>query len=134
MLPYTSRNLKLRPGRRPDGCAERQGLGERVAAKLRVVGGWRFARPGQQSARAMVQEQHLPNVRLVTQDNKTVPVYDDLVKDKKVIVNFPNTQQPENCSATTTNLANLQKLLKDRMGKDGTCTRSASTPRTRPSR
>ncbi|HZD75040.1 MAG TPA: SCO family protein [Actinomycetota bacterium] len=89
-----------------------------AAAKLRIVGGPPVARPGQQSARSMVQERHLPNVPLVTQDGKTVRFYDDLVKDKKVIINFLNTQQPANCSATTTNLVNLQKLFKGRVGKD----------------
>jgi protein SCO1 len=89
-----------------------------AATKLRVVGGAPVAKPGQQSARSMVQERHLPNVRLLTQDSKTVRFYDDLVKDKKVIINFLNTQQPENCSATTTNLANLQKMFRGRVGKD----------------
>jgi protein SCO1/2 len=85
---------------------------------LKVVGGPMVAKPGQQSARSMIQERHLPNLRLVTQDGKSVRFYDDLVKDKKVVVNFLNTQQPENCSATTTNLVSLQKLFKGRVGRD----------------
>jgi cytochrome oxidase Cu insertion factor (SCO1/SenC/PrrC family) len=89
-----------------------------VTKGLKVVGGPMVAKPGQQSARSMIQERHLPNLRLVTQDDRPARFYDDLVKDKKVIINFLNTQQPENCSVTTTNLANLQKLFAGRVGKD----------------
>ena len=47
-------------------------------------------KPQTQSARARqrIQEQHLPNVPLITHEGKRVLFYDDLVKNKKVSMNF----------------------------------------------
>jgi protein SCO1/2 len=55
---------------------------------------------------------------LVTQDGKTVRFYDDLVKDKKVVLTFIDTQiQPESRKVSE-NLASLQKFFGSRVGKD----------------
>src|SRR5216683_1139046 len=39
-------------------------------------------------ARRRIQEQHLPNIPLLTQEGKQVRFYDDLIKDKVVTINF----------------------------------------------
>jgi protein SCO1/2 len=59
-----------------------------------------------------------PNILLQTQDGKSVRFYDDLVKDKTVLVNFIYTSCQQSCSPTTANLARVHKLLGDRIGRD----------------
>jgi len=59
-----------------------------------------------------------PNIVLQTQDGKSVRFYDDLVKDKTVLVNFIYTSCQKSCSPTTANLARLHGLLGDRVGRD----------------
>ena len=74
--------------------------------------------PGtQEYARQRIQELHLPNVPLVTQDGKKVHFYDDLVKDKIVTLNFFYAKCDEICPTVTANLAKVQKLLGDRVGR-----------------
>jgi protein SCO1/2 len=64
-------------------------------------------------------EDYLPNVTLITQDNKEVRFYDDLIKDKFVLINFFYTRcDGKLCDAGTRNLAELQKKLGDRLGRD----------------
>src|SRR3954470_5003562 len=45
-------------------------------------------------ARALVQQRHLPNLPLVTHDGRRVRFYDDLVKDKKVLLTFVSSLAP----------------------------------------
>ena len=59
-----------------------------------------------------------PNIVLQTQDGKSVRFYDDLVKDKTVLVNFIYTGCEKSCSPTTANLARVYALLGDRVGRD----------------
>lgn len=59
-----------------------------------------------------------PNIILLTQDNKQVRFYDDLVKGKTVLVDFIYTSCEKSCSATTANLARVHGLLGDRVGRD----------------
>lgn len=40
------------------------------------------------SPRELTQRRHLPNVELITQDGKKVRFYDDLVKDRRVVIQF----------------------------------------------
>jgi protein SCO1/2 len=61
---------------------------------------------------------YFPNVPLVTQDGKTVRFYDDLMKDKKVLINFAFTRCEQACPLDTANMARVQKLLGERVGKD----------------
>jgi protein SCO1/2 len=76
------------------------------------------AASGPQSARALLQQKHLPNLPLVTQDGKTVRFYDDLVKDKKVVLTFIDTQIQPDSAKVSQNLATLQKFFSNRIGKD----------------
>lgn len=59
-----------------------------------------------------------PNILLLTQENKQVRFYDDLVKGKTVLVNFIYTSCEKSCSPTTANLARMHGLLGDRIGRD----------------
>jgi protein SCO1 len=72
------------------------------------------------SARDRIREQHLPNVELITHEGKKVRFYDDLVKDKIVVINFMYTECADGtCPITSANLARVQKLLgRGRMGHD----------------
>jgi protein SCO1/2 len=76
------------------------------------------AASGPQSARAMIQQRHLPNLALVTQNGKTVRFYDDLVKDKKVVLTFIDTQIQPDSRKVSDNLASLQRFFGARVGKD----------------
>jgi protein SCO1/2 len=70
-------------------------------------------------ARARVQRRHLPNVALVTHDGDHVQFYDDLVRDKKVLINFIDTRLQSVASSVTANLVALQRLLGDRVAASG---------------
>ena len=61
---------------------------------------------------------HFPNVELLTQDNKKVRFYDDLIKGKVVAIELMYTTCRYNCPLETARLVQLQKLLGERMGKD----------------
>ncbi|MFL6571051.1 MAG: SCO family protein [Burkholderiales bacterium] len=61
---------------------------------------------------------YFPNVPLVTQDGKTVRFYDDLLKGKSVAVNIIYTSCTNECPLETARLAQLQRLLGAKMGKD----------------
>ena len=61
---------------------------------------------------------YFPNVPLVNQDGKTVRFYDDLLKDKKVMVDFIFVDCEQGCPLDTANMRRVQKLLGDRIGKD----------------
>jgi protein SCO1/2 len=76
-----------------------------------------FAPETQASARARIQQQHLPNVRLVTHDGEEVRFYEDLVKDKVVTLNFFYAECDDVCPAVMSNLAEVQTILGDKMGR-----------------
>ncbi|MGC2697070.1 MAG: SCO family protein [Candidatus Angelobacter sp.] len=61
---------------------------------------------------------YFPNVPLITQDGKTVHFYDDMLRGKIVLINFIYTECGDTCPLETAKLAQVYKLLGDRMGKD----------------
>jgi protein SCO1 len=61
---------------------------------------------------------YFPNVPLQTHDGRSVRFYDDLVKGRKVIINFTFTSCTGTCPRTSSNLARVQEMLGDRIGKD----------------
>jgi protein SCO1/2 len=71
-----------------------------------------------QSARELIQQRHLPNVPVVTHDGKTALFYQDLVKDKKVILTFIDTQTAPESKKVVENLATLQRFFGKRVGRD----------------
>ena len=68
-------------------------------------------------ARAQMRR-NLPNILLYTQDGEPVRFYDDLVKDRVVLINFMYTQCTGKCPPTTRSLVKVQDLLGDRVGRD----------------
>jgi protein SCO1/2 len=61
---------------------------------------------------------YFPNVPLVTQDGKTVRLYDDLLKGKIVAIDLIYTHCKFSCPVETARLAQVQRILGDRVGKD----------------
>lgn len=59
-----------------------------------------------------------PDVELLTQHEKSVHFYEDLVKDRIVIVNFMYTTCRNICLPIAQNLSRVHKQLGDRMGRD----------------
>lgn len=70
------------------------------------------------SPRELLQLRHLPNVELITQDGKKVHFYDDLVKDKRVVIQFMFTRCRDICPVITHHLVEVQKMLNGRVGQD----------------
>src|SRR5215475_8215017 len=77
-----------------------------------------FVRETPESARSRIQQQHLPNIPLVTHEGKKVRFYDDLIKGKVVTLNFFYALCGDVCPAVTANLVEAQKLLGDQVGRD----------------
>lgn len=61
---------------------------------------------------------YFPNVPLTTQDGKVLHFYDDLLKGKAVAINLMYTHCSGNCPLETARMAQVQKLLGDRVGKE----------------
>jgi protein SCO1/2 len=61
---------------------------------------------------------YFPNVLLTTQDGKTVRFWDDLLEDKVVAIDLIYTHCQFSCPLETARLAQVQRLLGDRVGKD----------------
>jgi protein SCO1/2 len=77
-----------------------------------------FVPETQDTARRRIQQQHLPNLPLVTHEGKEVHFYDDLIKGKVVMLNFFYALCGDVCPAVTANLVQVQKLLGDEVGRD----------------
>jgi copper(I)-binding protein/cytochrome oxidase Cu insertion factor (SCO1/SenC/PrrC family) len=61
---------------------------------------------------------YFPNVPLTTHDGETVHFFEDLIKDKVVVINFIYTHCPDTCPLETAQLVEVQKIMGDRVGKD----------------
>lgn len=70
-----------------------------------------------QDPREQMRLKHLPNVPLLTHNGEAVRFYDDLIKDKKVAINFMYTVCSKICTPSTRNIVEARRLLGD-MAKD----------------
>lgn len=61
---------------------------------------------------------YFPNVELTTQDGKKVKFYDDLIRGKIVVIDLIFTHCVDSCPLETARLAQVQKILGDRVGKE----------------
>src|SRR4029077_3148619 len=61
---------------------------------------------------------YFSNVELITQDGKKVRFYDDLLKGKIVVIDLFYTQCLDSCPLETARLAQVQRMLGDRVGRD----------------
>lgn len=73
---------------------------------------------GATSSRAKLQARYFPNFEVTTHEGKKVRFYDDLVKDKIVVINFMYAQCEGICVPITQNLKRVQSLLGKRVGRD----------------
>jgi protein SCO1 len=64
------------------------------------------------------ESSHFPNVELITQDGQKVHFYDDLIKGKIVAIDLIYTTCQYSCPLETARLAQVQRKLGDRVGKD----------------
>jgi len=91
----------------------------RIEAALALVAGAALlVRPSGSAAAGRWGADYFPNVALTTQDGKVVRFYDDLIKGKAVAVNLVYTRCTASCPLETAKLAQVQRLLGDRVGKD----------------
>jgi protein SCO1/2 len=98
-------------------------LGVALLVGVALVWGERIANAQVQTKRVKTPRERLaersfPNVTLTTHKGQKVKFYDDLIKDKIVIINFMYVKCEGICPGTTANLVKVQKLLRDRIGKD----------------
>lgn len=70
------------------------------------------------SSRERIRQQHFPNLLLTTHEGRRVRFYDDLIKDKIVILNFMYVKCDGVCMPITMNLRRVQQLFGERMGRD----------------
>ncbi|MGF1682903.1 SCO family protein [Photobacterium minamisatsumaniensis] len=63
-------------------------------------------------------ENYFPNTILTNHNNEKVKFYDDLIKDKVVLINFIFTRCQNACPLETARLIALQNMLGNRVGKD----------------
>jgi len=63
--------------------------------------------------REELRRKRFPNVPLITHTGKEVKFYDDLLKDKKVVVNFMYTVCTNICTPVTQNILQARLLLGD---------------------
>lgn len=61
---------------------------------------------------------YFPNFELTTQDGVKVRLYDDLLKGRSVALNVFYTSCKDECPLETATLAQVQRILGDRVGKD----------------
>jgi protein SCO1/2 len=67
---------------------------------------------------AQAAAHYFPNQTLLTQDNKPVRFYSDLMQGKVVLINFMYTTCTGICPSMTANLVKVRQYLGDRVGKD----------------
>lgn len=70
------------------------------------------------TSREAIRDRYFPNVVLTTHEGKKVRFYDDLLKDKIVVINFMYATCEGVCPLITANLVKVQKILGKRVGQD----------------
>ena len=70
------------------------------------------------SSREMIRNRYFPNVVLTTHEGRKVRFYDDLLKDKIVMINMMYAECDGVCPGITANLVKVQKALGKRIGED----------------
>ena len=73
---------------------------------------------GRGSVKAGPGARYFPNVILRTHENRTVRFYDDLIKDRTVLITFMYATCEGICPGTILNLRKVHQRLADRAGRD----------------
>ncbi len=76
----------------------------------------RFAPP--RSGREIMRRRYFPNIELTTSAGKKVRFYDDLLKDKIVVLNLMYASCDGICPVTTSNLKRVRKILRSEIHHD----------------
>ena len=71
-----------------------------------------------QHARERLRQRYFPDVILTTHEGKKVRFYEDLIKDKAVVLTMMYADCEGVCPGITSNLVSVQKLLGDKVGRD----------------
>jgi cytochrome oxidase Cu insertion factor (SCO1/SenC/PrrC family) len=74
------------------------------------------AGPAPKAGAADAARTYMQNPLLLTQDGKPVHFFDDLLRGKIVLINFMLTTCEDTCPMVTANLAQVQRLLGDKVG------------------
>ncbi|MBV9195798.1 MAG: SCO family protein, partial [Solirubrobacterales bacterium] len=90
-----------------------------LPAALALVASLALAGPGASEARnSRWGETYIPNLPVTTQGGETLRFYDDLIRDKVVVISFIFTSCPDLCPLTTARLAEVRDMLGDAVGRD----------------
>src|SRR5436305_14141356 len=87
-------------------------------AALLLISGAAILRATPADGNSRYGANYFPNVPLTTQDGKTVHFYDDLLKGKIVAIDLIYTHCEYSCPLETARMAQVQRILGDRVGKD----------------
>lgn len=74
--------------------------------------------PAVPTMRDVIRDRYFPNLTVVTHEGRQVKFYDDLIKDKIVLLNFIYADCSGICPTVTANLCKVQRELGDRVGRD----------------
>jgi protein SCO1/2 len=116
MFDLTRRKLLAAFGLAPAGLALASKVsaatqaGPAIASKVRT----RVFKPATGSSAS----RRFPNVEVINHEGAKFRFYDDLIKDKIVLINFFYAKCEKFCPPQTANLRQVQKLLGDRVGRD----------------
>jgi protein SCO1/2 len=66
----------------------------------------------------MLRKRYFPNFELITQDGKKMKFYDDMLKDKIVVLNMMYADCEGVCPLITMNLKRVQKVLNERINHE----------------
>lgn len=70
------------------------------------------------SGREMLRKRYFPDFELVTQDGKKMKFYDDMLKNKIVVLNMMYADCEGVCPTITMNLKRVQKILKEQINHE----------------
>jgi protein SCO1/2 len=122
---YWTRTLGLSPAREvaqivADAAKTRMNApGESSSTSAATASGESAKETGKEKASpSESSEAYFPNLPLLTQDNRAVRFYNDLLKGKVVLINFMFTTCKGVCSPMTANLAKVQRYLGERVGRE----------------
>jgi protein SCO1 len=99
------------------GTLAAAGLGPWLVSRSRGPNARSAGMPGTGTP-AQQQARYFPNVVFRTQHGRRVRFYDDMIKGKKVLINFMYTECTGTCPRTTANLVKVQEAFGDRLGRD----------------
>jgi len=93
-------------------------LGSATLVPLRAPSGSTAEKPVKHPISDDRRRSRFPNVPLQTHEHQEVRFYDDLLKDKTVLITFMYTECKDACPLTTATLVQVQQAFGARVGRD----------------